>query len=232
MVNTHDIVSILRSEPIWRINFSYGGQPFFTSDYFRLSRAIADGRVRVVIDDSWIDDDETGAIYAHVRSEVRRGEREGEIRSENTLFLRRRFDPARIRSRALLVHEATHAIQDGRGFRRQPLPMSLLDVEAGAYVAQAMYYLACQTAWSEKVRRERSALGQPVDNPRVDRIIDAAHRVAERIFTAPLARQVTEAEQRSLRAAIAAHPVYAGRRRAQVFFDGWEPERESTESGR
>lgn len=142
----------------------------------------------------------------------------GSGRSEGTFYLRTDWNLAEMGKRALLVHEATHAIQD-----RLLLPMGRADAECAAYLAQTLYFRAHGERFTEHCRRRRRAgYVPPAHHAAGDRLLERLEAIADRLRSdAPGIARVTGDEHAGLRRAIAAHPVYRDEADQVVDFDGW-----------
>jgi hypothetical protein len=126
--------------------------------------------------------------------------------------------------RALLIHEATHAIQDSQaGQTRADLPRVI--AETAAYVAQALYYRLCGETFqarSLELRRQRESAGRPMSaasRTAGDRLLAAVEPVAERLLAAG-GGAVHDDEYERIKQALFGHPVYAGHAYEPAGFDG------------
>ncbi len=105
--------------------------------------------------------------------------------------------------KALVIHEATHALLD---YHRIPLRKSIS--EAAAYIAQAMY-LKLKNAFDQL---------QFGNDPHFMDIMALAYQISDRILTTPGTYYVTSEELQTLREAIRQAPIY--REDLVVPYDG------------
>lgn len=203
-----NVCAVLRSDPVRRITFSYDGWPFSGSDYFHLSRLIERGAVAVEFN---VTDLQYAAQYSFVRQATPTRTWEAD-----TIYFGPGFSFERITSRALLVHEVTHAIQDGHALFRdypvcQRVTWEAIDVEACAYVAHAMYFFLCGTTW-EHEQNPQTETGRA--------LVRAADGIAARLCGGATPLAVEEHEKRRLHVAIGNRPEYRRLRRSRRLFDG------------
>lgn len=206
------VVDVLRSDPVRRINFSYGNCPVFAADYFALANAIERGEVWLAFNSN-----NTGsfdALYSHTWGDMVVNGRNTKF-AANTFYFHPRFNISRILSCGLLIHEATHAIQDA-----QRLAWNRLDCEASAYVATMMYLLLRGTSPIGEVLRVRRLRGQN-SIPSTAALIQTATDIAERILLQRIPNTVTEEEQQRMREVLSDLSPYEGREGQRINFTGY-----------
>jgi hypothetical protein len=198
-----DVVRVLNDPALLAINFRAGATRVYGSGYRRIATAIEHGHIHVEPDDG----PRGRAHYAYTD--------EGRWQADH-LYLPPHYDFVSPTSLALIVHEATHALQD---YHR--VAMGVIESECAAYVAQAFYFLVHGTTWADAAQSGRAALGMPAENPDVDPIIAAAHRAASRIKSTASAYEVEPSEMDDLSAAIARNSIYAHRELHTAGFNGF-----------
>lgn len=112
---------------------------------------------------------------------------------EDTLYLSSHFDLTLPQYQGLLVHEATHALQDDHCVRG-----TYLEAEVAAFTAQGCFYLAKGMSWLTAVT---------VTNPALIPLRQAAWDVASALWRTT-SRVLTDEAAEPLRAAIRSHPQY------------------------
>lgn len=113
-------------------------------------------------------------------------------------------DLASMDNRMLLVHECVHAINDMNG----SAGLSQLDDECAGYVACAQYYRYSGNAWPKRAKATA---------PLVDAIYDAAFSLADD-YLDKVMNPTMGVE--TLRAAVLAHPIYAGADTKKMTYNG------------
>jgi len=202
-VTTADqIEHVLRSAPVQRIRFRCGRTWVDGAQYLAIADGVHAGNIRV---SETVADEDAAAAYSFTTTDTFEAD---------TFYLGPSFDFSSVLKLGLLVHEATHAIED-----YQRLGLNVIDGECAAYVAQAAYFIARGTTWADKVRVARAAEHR-TGRPEMDTLIEAAHATATRILANPRECTVTDAELAALRPAISALPPYADRVDECCGFDG------------
>ena len=149
----------------------------------------------------------------------------------DTFYLAARIDlrigsSASLTGRALLVHEATHALQDyqsGARSRVDGMPRAI--AETAAYLAQALYYRLNGDSFRDRSLelRERRAREGVVMSAAAreagNRLLDALEPVAERLSGSP-GGDVRGDEYDAIKRSILGHPLYAGRGYEPAGMDG------------
>ena len=107
-------------------------------------------------------------------------------------------------NRMVLVHECVHAINDIHG----SAGLSQLDDECAGYVACAQYYRHSGNAWPKRAKAA---------TPLVDAIYDAAFGLADD-YLDKVMNPIMGVE--TLRAAVLAHPIYAGVDTKKMTYNG------------
>ncbi len=186
------VIAVLGEQRVQRINFRFGPVRISGHDYSTIARGIRHTRLSCEVNG---DNRLMGAgSYVHGTSAT--------SRDVIRLPFMEAHTPA---EKALIVHEATHAIED---YHRATL--HFLDSEGAAFLAQTMYgYLATNG-------------GCPFDVPDSNAmdIFLTAHGIARRILTTPGGYEVFTRERESLRNAIARVQGYHDRRNQRVHYNG------------
>ncbi|TQV72484.1 hypothetical protein [Denitrobaculum tricleocarpae] len=158
------------------VNFTLGPLQVTTALLADVGKAVAAGKIKVVIDPTISHD----AIY-NAKS--------------NQLQLKRNVAAPGLLERALIVHEATHAINDMRKLGRTPN----IDDEAAAYIAQALYLYRNHPVKTERMKDR--------GNPAADRLYAAAYAAAVAIIGKKNAAAIA-VEVSKVRAALKLVPQY------------------------
>ncbi|MEC7523642.1 MAG: hypothetical protein VYE22_27415 [Myxococcota bacterium] len=204
-MNPAEIAQLLRSEPVRAVSFSVGGRRYGPVQYGRVADAMGDTILVETVDGGG--PKSPSAYYSFT---------DPNRVTHDTLYVRRGASLNRLIIQALIVHESTHVIQDMWG-----RSMNVIDTEVAAYTAQALYLARRGTTWAEvsvRARIEDEEVHRSPRNPRVDAIIEAADRAAQRLTAGPPLLRPTE--EQALRAAIIAHPYYAQRTAHVADMDG------------
>lgn len=139
----YEVLTILSSWPLNKIHFTYRSQALWKGSYTTISNAIIDNLIRVAIDPHL----STAGAYDS---------------GTNVLYFRD-LNFGSIERKALVVHEATHAILDRRG-----ADLYIHESETAAYLAQAIYVL--------EHHGKDEVLTDP--DPQVEHIFDVSRTVA------------------------------------------------------
>ncbi len=158
------------------VNFTLGPIQVTAALLADVGKAVAAGKIKVVIDPTISHD----AIY-NAKS--------------NQLQLKRNVSAPGLLERALIVHEATHAINDMRKLGRTPN----IDDEAAAYIAQALYLYRNHPVKTDRLKDK--------GNPAADRLYAAAYAAAVAIIGKKNAAAVA-VEVSKVRAALKLVPQY------------------------
>ncbi len=199
------IIELLRGPEVARINFRCRSTTIDGAGYGIVACAIEAGHIHVEVGRPPTGD----ACYSALASTMDSGR---EL-TPDTLYVADTLDLERLRKRALVVHEATHAIQD---YRQRSMTHG--EAEVGAYVAFVLYYLVCGIDWAD-----RDVVDPPTTPSSLEsiRLGDAAHAAALRIHRDPSRNEVTAAEYELIYNALKNHSVYDGVVAQTCRFDGF-----------
>jgi hypothetical protein len=199
------IVAELRQSWMRQLVFRCGETVVDYTQYGRVACAIASDRIHV---DVSREDIAGSACY----SPYEMGSDEAPFLL-NTLYLRPHFAFGSIRQVGLVVHEATHAIQDIQGRR-----MIRREAECAAYTAQSFYCFVRGTTLRAVMDENRAAGG--ASTPGGDALIDAADAAAGRMFRDPANAIINHTEMSALRDAVTHIGLYSHNWRSGMHFDG------------
>lgn len=180
----NNLVDVLFSEPARWVNFMHAKRGVAPIAFYHLAAAISTGRVKTKIDPSI---QGRTAYYDPSSNTI--------IASDHDV------GSTYWDEKALLLHEATHAILDGiyagKDMYGKRAPMRVVDDELMAYIAGGLYLVAAGAAGSSKSNPEREAikLARAKLNPRPK-------------WDGCLTFEFTAGELQPLRNAIIADPKY------------------------
>lgn len=200
------IAAELRQDHMRRLVFRCGQTVADFTQYGRVACAVASDRIHVVVGR---DDIPGSACYSPYWLR-----HDDDPYMANTLYLRTRYTFDSIREVGLVVHEATHAIQDLDAYR----DMSRRDAECAAYTAQSFYCFVRGTTLQAVMEENRRAGGGSVAGG--DALIAAADAAAGRMFRDPAHAIVTEEEMTALRNAVEGISIYHRNFADILQFDG------------
>jgi hypothetical protein len=120
---------------------------------------------------------------------------------QNVLYLSTGFTGTRDEFDATIIHEATHAVEDGAKWKN----MTLLDTEVAGYVAQFLFLINRNAVPTINTKKPT-----PTDTLFAEALEAAQSVVAKGSFP-----------EKGIRAAISNHPEYSGRLKAKIVNNGY-----------
>ncbi len=134
----------------------------------------------------------------------------------DTFYLGAGFDFGDLVKLALLLHEATHAIQD---YQRAETDVG--GSEAAAYTTTAYFFLVNGTTWARAAAAGRVGRPPRPDRAAMDRLIAAADHAASHVHSHASHPVVPHHKRAELIAALGELDTYAGRTDHPQDFDGF-----------
>lgn len=203
-MSAQSVAAILRGPSIARMNFHCGPTRVYPHGYDVIAHDLLTGRLRVM-EAPVRGETRTTAYYSYHRSDDW---------AANTFYLPATLNASRLSHRALIVHEATHALQD---YHRVPLRVD--DAECAAYLAQTLYFrLEGQSfaAYSREARGHADA--------NADALLMMLEAVALRLDTVRGTYEVPARDYETIRGCIQRHPMYMDHFAHRSEFNGFAPE--------
>lgn len=191
-----NLIDALMSPPIRWVNFEHQNRGIAPIVFYHLAGRVQEGKIKTKIDSSI---QGRLAFYDPATNTV--------IASDND------FGSTYWDEKALLVHEATHAILDtiyaGKNTQGKKAPMLVVDDEIMGYLAGAFYLVAAKATGSSKSGPEREALKIAKSKLNPDQKWDGC-----------LTFKFSAKELQPLRTAITSDPLYRADASKNAVHDG------------
>lgn len=203
MISKAQVVQILRDPDVLKINFLTKAGRVSGAGFARIATLIDDGRISFAT----VSTIGEQCLYAPV----------GDVNSHgaavlsDTMYVSSLLQPQDMLAKSLIIHEATHAMQDRHGMQ-----MSTVVAEVAAYIAQG-FYLAAKGLDTDRVSELTMLDG--VSNS----LIQNGFGIAHGLMNEPGGYQVDPAAQQFLADELRAHPDYRAHAARIVQFNGIRP---------